>query len=87
LPSDRPATSRRRAADGEPVRSIHEVANGRRYVDPSLGSRHAGARADAPGRARATLLPESEHDGCHHSGTRSHEIAEFLFNSIRTAES
>ena len=76
------------AAEAELVHGIREVAGGRRYVQPLLGARLAGAEAAAAEHAQTDRLSEREHEVLHllALGHTNQEIANLLFISIRTAE-
>src|SRR5262249_6156744 len=50
------------AADTELVQAIHEVAVGRRYLQPLLGARLAAAESAAARRALSDPLSEREHE-------------------------
>jgi len=77
------------AADADLVQAIHDVANGHRYVHPSLGARLAALDADAHQRAESDPLSEREHEVLRllALGHTNQEIAKLLCISVRTAES
>jgi two-component system response regulator NreC len=76
------------AADTEVVTAVREVAQGGRYVDPSLGARLATAEAEARARAEEDPLSEREREVLRllALGHTNQEIAKLLFISVRTAE-
>ena len=76
------------AADTEVVTAVREVAQGGRYVDPSLGARLASAEAEAKARAEEDPLSEREREVLRllALGHTNQEIAKLLFISVRTAE-
>jgi two-component system, NarL family, response regulator NreC len=74
------------AADSDLVQAVHDVADGHRYVHPSLGARlAAGARA---GEGGTEALSGREHEVLRllALGHTNQEIAKLLFISVRTAE-
>jgi two-component system, NarL family, response regulator NreC len=77
------------AADADLVQAIQDVANGHRYVHPSLGARLATLDAEAHERAEADPLSGREHEVLRllALGHTNQEIAKLLFISVRTAES
>jgi two-component system response regulator NreC len=76
------------AVDAELVAAIREVADGGRYVHPSLGARLVQADADARRRAEEDPLSEREREVLRllALGHTNQEIAGMLFISVRTAE-
>ena len=76
------------AADAELVAAVREVAEGRRYVHPTLGARLAAAEAEAEARAAADPLSEREREVLRllALGHTNQEIAKMLYISVRTAE-
>jgi two-component system response regulator NreC len=76
------------AADTEVVAAVRAVANGDRYVHPSLGARLLDADAEERKRAEEDPLSEREHEVLRllALGHTNQEIATLLFISVRTAE-
>ena len=76
------------AADTELVAAIREVANGGKYVHPSLGARLAAAEAEARNHADDDPLSEREREVLRllALGHTNQEIAKMLYISVRTAE-
>jgi two-component system response regulator NreC len=76
------------AADDELVQAIHEVAEGRRYVHPSLGARIAVADNTVADRAPGDARSKREHEVLRllALGHTNQEIAKLLFVSVRTVE-
>jgi DNA-binding NarL/FixJ family response regulator len=76
------------AADAEVVAAIREVANGGRYVHPSLGARLVQAEADERRRAEEDPLSDREREVLRllALGHTNQEIASMLYISVRTAE-
>jgi two-component system response regulator NreC len=76
------------AADAELVQAVREVANGGRYVHPTLGARLAQAEVEAARRAEEDPLSEREREVLRllALGHTNQEIAKTLFISVRTAE-
>ena len=76
------------AVDAEVVSAVREVANGGRYVHPTLGARLVAAEADARAREDADPLSEREREVMRllALGHTNQEIAKMLFISVRTAE-
>jgi DNA-binding NarL/FixJ family response regulator len=76
------------AVDAELVAAIREVAEGRRYVDPSLGVRLLEAEAEERRRAEEDPLSEREREVLRllALGHTNQEIAGMLYISVRTAE-
>ena len=76
------------AADSELVTAVREVAEGSRYVDPSLGARIAAADAEAARAAEVDPLSDREREVLRllALGHTNQEIAKALFISVRTAE-
>jgi two-component system response regulator NreC len=76
------------AADTELVAAVREVANGGRYVHPSLGARLAAAEAKERADARSDPLSDREREVLRllALGHTNQEIAKMLFISVRTAE-
>lgn len=77
------------AADADLVQAIQDVADGHRYVHPSLGARLAALDAEAHERAASDPLSEREHEVLRllALGHTNQEIAKLLYISVRTAES
>jgi len=77
------------AADEEVVSAIREIANGGRYVHPSLGARMVAADAEQRAAAEADPLSEREREVLRllALGHTNQEIAQTLYISVRTAES
>jgi two-component system, NarL family, response regulator NreC len=76
------------AADSELVAAIREVANGGRYVHPSLGARLVEAEAEERRRAEENPLSDREREVLRllALGHTNQEIASMLYISVRTAE-
>jgi len=76
------------AADTEVVRAVRAVAEGGRYVHPSLGARLVEADAEERRRAVEDPLSDREREVLRllALGHTNQEIAEMLFISVRTAE-
>jgi two-component system response regulator NreC len=76
------------AADNEVVAAIREVANGGRYVHPSLGARLVQAEAEERRRAEEDPLSDREREVLRllALGHTNQEIASMLYISVRTAE-
>ena len=76
------------AADAEVVAAVREVANGQRYVHPTLGARLVAAEADALARAEEDPLSDREHEILRllALGHTNQEIASQLYLSVRTVE-
>ena len=76
------------AADEEVVAAVREIANGRRYVHPTLGARMVAAEAEARAAAEADPLSEREREVLRllALGHTNQEIAKMLYISVRTAE-
>ncbi len=76
------------AADAELVQAVREVANGGRYVHPTLGARLAQAEVEATRRAADDPLSDREREVLRllALGHTNQEIAKQLFISVRTAE-
>ena len=76
------------AADAEVVAAVREVAEGRRYVHPTLGARMVAADAAAQAAAEADPLSDREREVLRllALGHTNQEIAKQLFISVRTAE-
>jgi two-component system, NarL family, response regulator NreC len=76
------------AADSEVVQAVHEVAAGRRYVNPQLGARLATTAALEHAKSDDPLSDrEREVMRLLALGHTNQEIAQLLFVSVRTAES
>jgi two-component system, NarL family, response regulator NreC len=77
------------AADDEVVSAIREIAQGGRYVHPTLGARMVTAEVEERAAAEADPLSERERAVLHllALGHTNQEIAQQLFISVRTAES
>jgi two-component system response regulator NreC len=76
------------AADAEVVAAVREVAEGRRYVHPTLGARMVAADAAAQAAADADPLSDREREVLRllALGHTNQEIAQQLYISVRTAE-
>jgi two-component system response regulator NreC len=76
------------AADIELVQAVREVANGGRYVHPTLGARLAQAEVESARRAADDPLSEREREVLRllALGHTNQEIAKQLYISVRTAE-
>jgi two-component system, NarL family, response regulator NreC len=76
------------AADAEVVAAVREVANGQRYVHPTLGARLVAAEAEERVRAAEDPLSDREHEILRMLalGHTNQEIAGQLFLSVRTVE-
>ena len=76
------------AADTEVVRAIRAVADGARYVHPSLGARLIEADAEERRRTEDDPLSDREREVLRllALGHTNQEIATMLFISVRTAE-
>jgi DNA-binding NarL/FixJ family response regulator len=76
------------AAEAELVAAIREVANGGRYVHPTLGARLIEAEASEQRRAEEDPLSDREREVLKllALGQTNQEIAALLFISVRTAE-
>lgn len=76
------------AAEAELVAAIREVANGGRYVHPTLGARLIDAEASERRRAEEDPLSDREREILKllALGQTNQEIAAMLFISVRTAE-
>jgi two-component system, NarL family, response regulator NreC len=76
------------AADTELVAAIREVANGGRYVHPTLGARLVTADAEERRRADDDPLSDREREVLRllAFGHTNQEIAQMLYISVRTAE-
>ena len=76
------------AADAEVVDAIREVADGGRYVHPSLGARLVAADAEERARADADPLSDREREVLRllALGHTNQEIAKMLYLSVRTVE-
>ena len=76
------------AAESDLVAAIRQVAEGGRYVDPSLGARMIEADAAERRRAQEDPLSDREHEVLKllALGQTNQEIASILFISVRTAE-
>jgi two-component system response regulator NreC len=77
------------AADDEVVSAVREIANGGRYVHPTLGARMVAADAEERAAAEADPLSEREREVLRllALGHTNQEMAEKLYISVRTAES
>ena len=75
-------------ADAELVQAVHQVADGGRYVHPTLGARLAQAEVEAARRAEADPLSDREREVLRllALGHTNQEIASQLYISVRTAE-
>ena len=76
------------AVDEEVVSAVREIANGGRYVHPSLGARMVAAEAEQRAAAEADPLSEREREVLRllALGHTNQEIAARLYISVRTAE-
>ncbi len=76
------------AADTEVVGAVREIADGGRYVHPTLGASLVAAEAEERARADADPLSEREHEVLRllALGHTNQEIAGVLFLSVRTVE-
>jgi two-component system response regulator NreC len=76
------------AADAEVVAAVRDVAQGRRYVHPTLGARMVAADAAAQAAAEADPLSDREREVLRllALGHTNQEIAQQLYISVRTAE-
>jgi len=76
------------AADSEVVQAVREVANGGRYVHPTLGARLVAAEAKARQKADDDPLSDREREVLRllALGHTNQEIAKALYISVRTAE-
>jgi two-component system, NarL family, response regulator NreC len=76
------------AADEEVVAAVREIADGGRYVHPTLGARMVAADAEARAAADADPLSEREREVLRllALGHTNQEIAKMLYISVRTAE-
>jgi two-component system response regulator NreC len=77
------------AVDEEVVAAVREIANGGRYVHPTLGARMVAADAQERAAAEADPLSEREREVLRllALGHTNQEIAQTLYISVRTAES
>jgi two-component system, NarL family, response regulator NreC len=77
------------AVDEEVVAAVREIANGGRYVHPTLGARMVAAEAQERAATEADPLSEREREVLRllALGHTNQEIAENLYISVRTAES
>jgi two-component system, NarL family, response regulator NreC len=77
------------AVDEEVVAAVREIANGGRYVHPTLGARMVAAEAQEREAAEADPLSEREREVLRllALGHTNQEIAQNLYISVRTAES
>jgi two-component system response regulator NreC len=77
------------AADMEVVSAVREIAQGGRYVHPTLGARMVAADAEERAAAEADPLSDREREVLRllALGHTNQEIAEKLYISVRTAES
>jgi two-component system, NarL family, response regulator NreC len=77
------------AADDEVVSAVREIANGGRYVHPTLGARMVAADAEERAAAEADPLSDREREVLRllALGHTNQEMAEKLYISVRTAES
>ena len=75
-------------ADSELVQAVRQVADGGRYVHPTLGARLAQAEVEAARRAEADPLSDREREVLRllALGHTNQEIASRLYISVRTAE-
>jgi two-component system, NarL family, response regulator NreC len=76
------------AADAEVVGAVRAVADGERYVHPTLGARLVTAEAEERRRAEQDPLSDREREVLRllALGHTNQEIAEMLYISVRTAE-
>ena len=76
------------AADEEVVTAVRDIADGGRYLHPTLGARLVTAEAEARQAAEADPLSEREREVTRllALGHTNQEIAKMLFISVRTAE-
>ena len=76
------------AADTEVVGAVRAVAEGERYVHPSLGAKRYAAEAEERRRAERDPLSDREREILRllALGHTNQEIAKMLFISVRTAE-
>ena len=76
------------AADTEVVGAVRAVAEGERYVHPSLGAKLFAAEAEERRRAERDPLSDREREILRllALGHTNQEIAKMLFISVRTAE-
>jgi len=76
------------AVDAEVVAAVREVAEGRSYVNPTLGARLVAADSEARKRAEADPLSDREREVLRllALGHTNQEIAKMLYISVRTAE-
>jgi two-component system response regulator NreC len=77
------------AVDEEVVSAVREIAQGNRYVHPTLGARMVTADAEERAAAEADPLSEREREVLRllALGHTNQEIAQQLYISVRTAES
>lgn len=77
------------AVDDQVVAAVREIANGGRYVHPTLGARMVAAEAQERAATEADPLSEREREVLRllALGHTNQEIAENLYISVRTAES
>jgi two-component system response regulator NreC len=76
------------AADEEVVAAVREIADGGRYVHPTLGARLVAAEAQERAAAEADPLSDREREVLRllALGHTNQEIAQMLYISVRTAE-
>jgi len=76
------------AADTDVVTAVREVANGGRYVHPTLGARMVAAEAEERKQAEEDPLSDRERDVLRllSLGHTNQEISDKLYVSVRTAE-
>src|SRR5690242_17379767 len=76
------------AADADLVKALHDVVNGRRYIQPALGARLVSMESSAV-RNLNDPLSAREHEVLRllALGHTNQEIAKQLYISVRTAES
>ncbi len=76
------------AADTDVVAAVREVANGGRYVHPTLGARMVAAEAEERKQAEEDPLSDRERDVLRllALGHTNQEISDKLYVSVRTAE-